>query len=248
MVMTKAEAGKIGARRSGSLRRARALIDYYSNPNLCKKCGRLIEVRDGEIPNHAKKRKFCDDKCNTEYFLQVGIMKRGPEEPQQPQATKSSSGKRYYLTAIKESFGICEMCQGPIPLAPHWKPGFYRTRKYCDACLPAARSIISKRRNGKNTLPKPIVEFTKGELLDLKGYIRYKNLIIKHALKVYNESGRPKKCHICGYDHIQICHIRDVSDFPDDALISEINALLNLIPLCPNHHREFDRKMFSIIP
>ena len=46
-----------------------------------------------------------------------------------------------------------------------------------------------------------------------------------------------QKCIICGYNkHIEVAHIKAVSEFDDSALISEINALNNLIPLCPNHH------------
>lgn len=44
-----------------------------------------------------------------------------------------------------------------------------------------------------------------------------------------------------GYDkHIEIAHIKAVSDFSDDSLISEINDKNNLVALCPNHHWEFD--------
>jgi hypothetical protein len=247
MVMTKSEAGKIGARRSASLRRAKALIDYYSELNLCKNCGRLIEVRTDEIPNHAKQRKFCNDACNYEYF-QLGTMKRGPKSPQQPVSTKISGGLRYLNTSVKYSNGKCQSCGVLVEYKPKKnKPGFYTTRKYCEKCLSISRSEVTKRRNGKNTLPKPIKEFTKGELLDLKGYVRYKGLIIKHALKIYNASNRPKKCHICGYDHIQICHIKDVADFPDDATIAEINDPSNLVALCANHHREFDKEWFCLI-
>lgn len=48
-------------------------------------------------------------------------------------------------------------------------------------------------------------------------------------------------CKVCGYSlHVEVCHIRKIASFPADTLISEINALENLIVLCPNHHWEFD--------
>jgi predicted restriction endonuclease len=40
--------------------------------------------------------------------------------------------------------------------------------------------------------------------------------------------------------HVNVCHKRPVSDFPDDAKISEINDINNLIGFCKNHHWEFD--------
>ena len=45
------------------------------------------------------------------------------------------------------------------------------------------------------------------------------------------------KCAICGYDkHVEIAHIKPVSDFTDSCTIAEINSIDNLIALCPNHH------------
>lgn len=45
------------------------------------------------------------------------------------------------------------------------------------------------------------------------------------------------KCAICGYDkHVEIAHIKPVSDFADSCTIAEINSIDNLIALCPNHH------------
>lgn len=50
-----------------------------------------------------------------------------------------------------------------------------------------------------------------------------------------------RACVVCGYDkHIDVCHIRAVKDFPVTATIAEVNAISNLVPLCPNHHWEFD--------
>lgn len=50
-----------------------------------------------------------------------------------------------------------------------------------------------------------------------------------------------KKCSKCGYDkHFQICHIKSISSFPDDTMLSEINNISNVVALCPNCHWEFD--------
>ena len=89
---------------------------------------------------------------------------------------------------------------------------------------------------------------TKGELLNIrKNYQSYRSSIRKLAEKVYKDSGREFKCAICGYDkHIEIAHIKAVSDFPDDASIAEINNINNLIGLCPNHHWEFDNGILKL--
>lgn len=48
-------------------------------------------------------------------------------------------------------------------------------------------------------------------------------------------------CAKCGYDlHVELAHIRAVSDFNDDAKLSEVNSIKNVIQLCRNCHWEFD--------
>lgn len=48
-------------------------------------------------------------------------------------------------------------------------------------------------------------------------------------------------CEVCGYNkHVEIAHIRGISTFEGDTLLSVINARENLKALCPNCHWEFD--------
>lgn len=48
-------------------------------------------------------------------------------------------------------------------------------------------------------------------------------------------------CAKCGYTlHVELAHIRAVSDFSDDELLSEVNNYDNVVQLCPNCHWEFD--------
>ena len=49
------------------------------------------------------------------------------------------------------------------------------------------------------------------------------------------------KCCKCGYDkHFEVAHIKPISEFSKDTLITIVNDPSNLIPLCPNCHWEFD--------
>lgn len=62
---------------------------------------------------------------------------------------------------------------------------------------------------------------------------RFTRQWLKHLTK--------KPCAHCGYDkHVELCHIRPLSDFPDDTLLSVVNSENNVIQLCPNCHWEFD--------
>lgn len=48
-------------------------------------------------------------------------------------------------------------------------------------------------------------------------------------------------CAKCGYDlHVELAHIKAVTEFDDDALLTDINNTDNVIQLCPNCHWEFD--------
>jgi len=55
------------------------------------------------------------------------------------------------------------------------------------------------------------------------------------------------ECQVCGYSkHVEVCHIKPISDFDNTTLISEINHESNLYILCPNCHWEFDHGILTI--
>jgi hypothetical protein len=61
----------------------------------------------------------------------------------------------------------------------------------------------------------------------------------KHLLK--------KPCHNCGYNkHVELCHIKPISQFNENSTLSEVNCEDNLIQLCPNCHWEFDNGLLNI--
>lgn len=70
----------------------------------------------------------------------------------------------------------------------------------------------------------------------------YSSLIRQHARKV----GLFESCDVCGYDkHVEVCHVKPIASFLDDATLNEINAPENLRGLCPNHHWELDNGMLK---
>lgn len=111
-------------------------------------------------------------------------------------------------------------------------------RKYCDAC--------------KTTVRHQSIEYldvrTKGELFTRSlNWQSARSSLRAHASKIYLRSEKHKWCAICKYSaHVDIAHIRPVRDFPDGALIGEINDIANLIALCPNHHWEFDHGLLDL--
>lgn len=100
-------------------------------------------------------------------------------------------------------------------------------------------SVLCQKCISNNLLTK-----TKGEF----AYCHKTNAASKwcrvreHARNIAKENKLYEKgCAKCGYSkHVEICHIKSLSEFPDDATIGEINNISNLIQLCPNCHWEFD--------
>lgn len=96
--------------------------------------------------------------------------------------------------------------------------------------------------------PSPIISRTKGSLFsDYKNWQSARSIIRRYAQNAYLESGNELKCAVCGYDkHVEIAHIKAVSEFSDDTTIKEINSIDNLIALCPNHHWEYDNGVLKL--
>ena len=54
-------------------------------------------------------------------------------------------------------------------------------------------------------------------------------------------------CSICGYDkHVELCHIKPLSEFNDSDLLSLVNSEDNIIQLCRNCHWELDNGLINL--
>ena len=89
---------------------------------------------------------------------------------------------------------------------------------------------------------------TKEQLFkDRKSWQSARSDIRKHATRMYFRNTTLPACKVCGYKvTIEIAHIKSVSSFSGDTLVNEINALDNLVALCPNHHTEYDKGLIKI--
>jgi hypothetical protein len=116
--------------------------------------------------------------------------------------------------------------------------------KRCKCILPRKGICFDCRKRHGSDLGRR----TKGDLFSSRSnWQSARSSIREHAAKTFDLSGLPKKCRICGYSkHVEISHKKAVSDFSDSTPLNEINALINLIPLCPNHHWEFDNGILKI--
>jgi hypothetical protein len=104
--MTRSEAGKLGAQAVCGRLKKEARERYYLDPNYCKNCENIIEVRESERPCDARHRKFCSQSCSAQF----NNRKR----------TKNSLGKPGYRDYI------CKCC-GQLVVSKH-------VRQICDRC------------------------------------------------------------------------------------------------------------------
>jgi predicted restriction endonuclease len=164
---------------------------------------------------------------------------------------REKSLREYY-----ESPNICKCCDKVIVVNDGQKVSEVRKKYFCNSSCSAI--FNNTQREKKQTESKEIKikperfsffnEVTKKEFFEKKGvYYKFRSEIRKHAQFVYEKNNGEKTCKVCGYDkHIQVCHIKSVSSFKDDDLITEINSKNNLVGLCPNHHWEFDHGFLNL--
>lgn len=192
------------------------------NKNCNKSFKRRLSSHNYSV-KRGRKNHFCSAKCNTEY---------------QKHYRRSISENQKHVTKISVP---CTYCSKQIIR----KKKRLKKNNFCStSCANRARYRIKKVK----VKPKKITNFEKLKTLS-KGNVfeKYKSwqtarsMIAKHARKVLHESHLDKKCHVCGYNlHVEVCHIRDVKDFPSSVKLEKINSLENLIYLCRNHHWELD--------
>ena len=108
--------------------------------------------------------------------------------------------------------------------------------KYCDSCRYKYNRVTGEDYS-ITTIGELRGSYTKYAFhAKIRGLARY----------TYKRDKRPLHCLVCGYSkHVDICHIKAIADFGEDCFISDVNNPENLMPLCKNHHWEFDNKRLS---
>jgi hypothetical protein len=64
---------------------------------------------------------------------------------------------------------------------------------------------------------------------------------IRMFCRSWNKELLKLPCACCNYNlHVELCHIKPISSFPDESLLGDVNSSKNIIQLCRNCHWEFD--------
>lgn len=183
----------------------------------CLNCGKEV------------KNKYCNVTCQNEHKGKV-------------------NKEKYYLNP-----SLCENCGKIIEYE-------FKRNKFCGHSCSAIKNNKNTTRNktginGIISKPKKVIvikeliqDNNKGNIFKLsKNWQSARTAIRRNACQVFAKSGKEYKCAICGYDlHVEIAHIKAVSDFDDIAILKEINNINNLVALCPTHHWEYDAGLINL--
>lgn len=203
---------------------------YEQNPKFCKHCGK-------PLPWEKRRNVYCSSSCS------AMVNNKNVNRHKQSTIAYNKNNIKAYQCSDEDFKKYIENFQS-------WKE-LYALLGYSNGRSDAKKQIFRRCDDLGLSYPqikdRTVVNKTKGDLFkDRKNWQSARSDIRKQADRVFEKSGIEYKCWLCGYDkHIEIAHIKAVSDFDDSSLISEINDIHNLIPLCPNHHWEFDHNCLS---
>lgn len=102
----------------------------------------------------------------------------------------------------------------------------------CGCQVPKSRTVCEDCLHPK--------DITLGEAIYTKHHQSSAFALVRSRARVVVK-GWEKTCKHCGYSkHVEVCHIKAISEYPLDTKLSVINNPANLLLLCPNCHWEFD--------
>ena len=206
---------------NGVIARKKAQEKYYLNPNHCEHCGAVIMIKAGCKVQSARRKNTCGHTCAGKLIA-------------------IKAGKTLRKKMEKVTF-TCELCGEEVTYTRKIVYDNY-IRRYCVECRPKA-TVLAR---GCSLVDGDV---TKGDLFSRgASWQSARSRIRQHAIRMFKESGRDRACVVCGYSaHIEIAHMKAVADFDGEATLSEINALTNLVALCPNHHWEYDHDLIDYL-
>ena len=127
---------------------------------------------------------------------------------------------------------VCFRCSEPYRI----QTGVHESTRVCRAC--------------KDNRDPPCRDRTIGEhrslICNAGRHPSWLHATVRQLCRTWNANMRQQPCENCGYDkHVELCHVRSLSDFPDDAKLSEVNSPDNIRVLCRNCHWEFDNGLLD---
>lgn len=133
--------------------------------------------------------------------------------------SRSCAAKHNNKIPKRKKKKLCKLCVTPIS----------SSLTYCSSCY--------KKR-------KELVDITLGEAIYKSHHKSSAFALVRSRARIVAKNNNMCSCEKCGYDkHVEIAHVKPISSFSNDTMLSEINSLSNLKALCPNCHWEFDHSL-----
>jgi hypothetical protein len=210
-------------------------------PLTCNYCQSVFhrEHRNIRRDNNSKRKHYCSKECENNSHRKPKIEKPCSfcGKPVFRTSINNKSGNVFCSTSCTAKFNniyhrrlpssTCKLCGKPNT----------SSRTYCSSCW--------KRKNKADAFAN-ITLLSLRQVTGRPHYQVYANIRI-YSRSIYKTIHGKVNCLYCGYDkHVEICHIKSIGDFPDSALVSDVNSPDNLVALCPNHHWEFDKNIITI--
>jgi len=182
------------------------------------------------------------------------------EAARENQKKASAACRQRAIDDYNQSPNICILCKQVMVLKEGQWPCEVRIKKFCSLSCSSRFTnsgrfrapkiccrMCGKRLRNKS---KHCIQCRSKFLREQTGLTRKENAsqvrISFHARATLFENGL-LPCKVCGYDFwVEAAHIKPVRSFSGESLIKDINEKSNLLPLCPNHHLEFDRGKLSL--
>ena len=131
---------------------------------------------------------------------------------------KCANSSQERMKTYRKKTKICKTCNDLI----------YSDRTYCPTCF-------------KNRIDLKRIEDIATKTGNKCSQHSYLRSLARQSLK---KSGRIFECQFCKYSkYLECAHIKPVSSFPMNTLVSVVNNLSNLVWLCPNCHKEHDESI-----
>ena len=189
--------------------------------------------------------------------------------------TQGRVAREAALSRYRQSPNLCLCCGCVIEVKDTEKVSEVRKKKFCtQSCAAVYNNRVSpKRQKSPDTLERERqrircpycngdkdqraltcslckrVLYRKTTLKELRAKYdksSYASVIRNNSRIIFQKTGK-MECSVCGYTHhVDVCHIKPVAAFAEEAQLSEVNALSNLVALCPNHHWELDHGVLML--
>lgn len=217
-------------------------------PLRCEHCADVFHATKNQLQH--MKRHTCSKVC------QSARQKVPPVEKTCPHCQKVFYRKAYEIRRIEKDGHQSLYCSRRCSLAANLKvkPPNPAKIRICKRCGTEYKNENGYRSTTKcpacprGASPSDLLRMTIAEVeaSNNPSQGRDKYLRIRGQARNMYDYLTKLPCAHCGYEkHVEVCHIKAISDWPKDTLVSTVNARENIVQLCPTHHWELDNELLT---